>query len=503
MSITRLISYVFKPRQKQIENFNRNGIDIQYNQLHYLLKKGRHTAFGKKYGFNKITDYRSFSRFVPLYTYESLYPYIERMLKGEKNILWPSDIKWFAKSSGTTNDKSKYIPVSKEGLRNCHYAGGRDSLALYLKNNPESRIFNGKALILGGSLDKSNLSNQIQLGDLSAVMIKNIPSIANLIRVPDKNIALMDEWIAKLEAITEKVIYENVTNLSGVPSWFLVLIKSILQKTGKTSLTEVWPNLEVFFHGGISFDPYVEQYKALIPSSTMHYQETYNASEGFFGIQNNPQDKSMLLMLDYGVFYEFIPLEQLEKENPSLVPLEGIEAGKHYAMVITTNSGLWRYMIGDTIQFTSKDPYKFLITGRTKQFMNAFGEELMVHNADAAFKNACRKTHAIIKDYTAAPVYMSSKATGHHQWLVEFERFPDSIELFTSVFDETLKTVNSDYEAKRYNNMILSLPEIIIARENLFYDWLEHKNKLGGQHKVPRLSNDRKYMDELLLMNIR
>lgn len=502
MNITKAISYVFAPRAQKIISYNASGPEIQYRQLLYLTKQARNTEIGQLHNFANVKNYSDFTETLPIHDYEDISPYIKRMMSGEQNILWPTTIRQFAKSSGTTNDKSKFIPVSKEGLRDCHYGGGRDCVALYLQNNPQSRFFSGKGLILGGSFKKPLPSDRCLTGDLSAIMIKNIPSLANLVRVPDKKIALMDEWETKLEAISDSVIRQNVTNLSGVPSWFMVLIKKILDKTGKTYLTDIWPNLEVFFHGGISFDPYREQYKELIPSPNMHYMETYNASEGFFGIQNDPSDKSMLLMLDYGIFYEFIPFDGTEKNDIRPVPLEGIELDKHYAVVISTNSGLWRYRIGDTIKFTSKDPYKFIITGRTKHFINAFGEELMVHNADKALVFACNNTGAVIKDYTAAPVYMSDKSNGRHQWMIEFEKKPASIDAFTDYLDTALKEANSDYEAKRYKNITLAPPVVEIARENLFHDWLNEKNKLGGQHKVPRLSNDRRYMDELLKMNM-
>jgi len=474
---------------------------MQQKRLDSLLACAKNTEIGKLYRFAEIKNYADFSKNVPLHSYEAIAPYIKRMINGEQNILWHSNIRRFAKSSGTTGDKSKFIPVSNEGLKDCHYAGGWDCLALYFHNNPQSRILSGKALTLGGSLEKINPSKHYVSGDLSAIMIKDIPFFVNFVRTPSKKVALMDEWEAKLEAISAEVIKENVTNLSGVPSWFLVLLKYILNKTGKTYLTDVWPNLEVFFHGGINFEPYMEQYQALIPSPNMHYMETYNASEGFFGIQDSFDDKSMLLMLDYGIFYEFIPLEQIDLPNPQTVPLEGIETDKHYAPVISTNNGLWRYVIGDTIKFTSKNPYKFLITGRTKHFLNAFGEELMVHNTDQALVKACKQTGAIVREYTVTPVYMSSKLNGRHQWMIEFEKKPDSPEIFTQCLDAALKELNSDYEAKRYKDMTLSMPKIEIARDNLFLDWLDAKNKLGGQHKVPRLSSDRRYMDELLEMN--
>ena len=502
-NLTKIASRFFVSRIAEISLYRTVGSEIQQNQLHSLLVCAKNTEIGQLYQFSKIKNYSGFSNNVPLHTYEEMAPYIKRMLNGAQNILWPSKIYRFAQSSGTTGDKSKFIPVSNEGLRNCHYAGGRDCLALYLCHHPQSRIFSGKGLVLGGSLKKLDISQRQVCGDLSAILIKNLSFLANYLRTPGKKIALMNEWEAKLEAISRRVIKENVTNLSGVPSWFLVLLKKILNQTGKTYLTDIWPNIEVFFHGGINFEPYKEQYRALIPSPDMHYMETYNASEGFFGIQDALDDKSLLLMLDYGIFYEFIPLEQINLPNPQTLPLEGIELHKHYAPVITTNNGLWRYIIGDTIQFTSKNPYKFLITGRTKHFINAFGEELMIHNTDQALVKACKQTGAIIREYTVAPIYISSKLTGCHQWLIEFEKKPDSPAVFTRCLDRALKELNSDYEAKRYKDMTLSEPKIEIARDHLFYNWLERKNKLGGQHKVPRLSNDRRYMDELLKMNDR
>jgi hypothetical protein len=438
---------------------------------------------------------------VPVQTYDDIKSYVERMRQGEQNILWPSDIIWFAKSSGTTNDKSKFLPVSSEALKNIHYKGGADAVALYLSQNPQSRFFSGKGLILGGSHSPNLNSNHSLVGDLSAILMENINPLVNFIRVPQKRIALMDEWESKIEALANNTINKDVTNLSGVPSWMLVLIKRILEKTGKTSLEEVWPNLEVFFHGGVAFTPYREQYRQVIHSPKMHYMETYNASEGYFGTQSDLTDPAMLLMIDYDVFYEFIPMDEVGKENPKAYCLEEVEIGRNYAVVISTSCGLWRYMIGDTVRFTQKNPYKFVITGRTKHFINAFGEELIVDNAEKGLAKACAETGAQITDYTAAPVFMDEHAKCRHQWLIEFATMPDSVERFARILDDTLKTVNSDYEAKRWKDIALQPLEVIVAREGLFHDWLAQKGKLGGQHKIPRLSNTREYIEQMLPLN--
>jgi hypothetical protein len=423
------------------------------------------------------------------------------MRQGERDILWPGQVRWYAKSSGTTNDKSKFIPVSKDGLKDTHYAGGRDAVAWYLGNNPHSRIFDGKALILGGShAPNYNLKNSL-VGDLSAILIENINPLVNLVRVPKKETALLSDFELKRDRIAHEAIKENVSNLSGVPSWMLSVMTRVLEITGKDNLSEVWPNLEMFFHGGVAFTPYREQYKKLVPSANMHYMETYNASEGFFGIQNDPSDLSMSLMLDYGVFYEFISMDEIESPNPHVLPLWGVETGKNYAILISTSSGLWRYMIGDTVRFTSTNPYKFIITGRTKFFINAFGEELIVDNAEVGLAEACRQTGAQVLEYTAAPVFMDEEGKCRHQWLVEFAKEPEDIALFARILDETLQHVNSDYEAKRYKDITLQSLELVVARKGLFHDWLASKGKLGGQHKVPRLSNNRVYIEEMMAFN--
>jgi hypothetical protein len=463
-----------------------------------IVQKATETEWGKKYGYAAINNIPDFQKAVPLQNYDDIRPYVDRLRDGESNILWPGEIKWFAKSSGTTNDKSKFIPVSKEALEDCHFRAGKDVLAIYTNQYPETKIFTGKGLTLGGSHRINNFSNQSFYGDLSAILIENIPFWADFIRTPKSEIALMEKWEEKIEKIAESTTKENVTNIAGVPSWNLVLMKYILEYTGKSNLLEIWPNLELFTHGGVSFGPYREQFKRLIPSPNMHYMETYNASEGFFAIQDDPNHDDMLLMLDYGIFYEFIPLEQLALPNPEVLTIEKVELNRNYAMVITTNSGLWRYIIGDTVIFTSLSPHKIKISGRTKHFINVFGEELMIDNAEKALVIACEKTGAQIKEYTAGPIFMEENANGTHEWLIEFEKEPESMEYFASLLDNALCSVNSDYEAKRYKNITLRFPIIRNVKKGLFFEWLKEKGKLGGQNKVPRLSNSRQYIDELL-----
>ena len=469
--------------------------------LKRLTSKAENTEWGREHGFASLSTYEDFAASSPVNTYEDLKQAIDRMRQGERDILWPGQVRWYAKSSGTTNDKSKFIPVSKDGLKDTHYAGGRDAVTWYLGNNPHSRIFDGKALILGGShAPNYNLKNSL-VGDLSAILIENINPLVNLVRVPKKETALLADFELKRDRIAHEAVKENVTNLSGVPSWMLSVMNRVLEITGKDNLSEVWPNLEMFFHGGVAFTPYREQYKKLIPSANMHYMETYNASEGFFGIQDDPSDLSMSLMLDYGVFYEFIPMDEIENPNPHVLPLWGVETGKNYAMLISTSSGLWRYMIGDTVRFTSTNPYKFIITGRTKFFINAFGEELIVDNAEVGLAEACRQTGAQVLEYTAAPVFMDGEGKCRHQWLIEFAKAPEDVSQFARILDETLQQVNSDYEAKRYKDITLQSLELVVARKGLFHDWLASKGKLGGQHKVPRLSNNRVHIEEMLAFN--
>lgn len=499
--INSIISLVNFRRISQIEFFKQNPIEVQKEMLFSLLKKASNTDIGRKYDFNTILSVKTFQERVPVQDYEGLKPFVERLRAGEKNLLWPGEVKWFAKSSGTTSSKSKFIPVTQDSLEDCHFRGGKDVGAIFNKNYPENNIFSGKCLTLGGSHQINNFSNDSYFGDLSAILIENLPFWTHFMRTPSQDIALLDEWETKLERITEATIKENVTSLAGVPSWFLVLIRHVLAKTGKTNLSEVWPSLELFVHGGINFTPYRDQYKALIPSNNMKYMETFNASEGFFAIQDDPSTQAMLLMLDYGIFYEFMPLDQLESDSPKLLTLEEIELNTDYAMVITTNGGLWRYMIGDTVRFISKQPFRLIISGRTKLYINAFGEEVMIDNAERALHEACAQTDALIREYTAAPMYMSSNDKGCHQWLIEFEKAPESMESFTAILDLTLQSLNSDYEAKRYKNITLQQPLVTIARRNLFFDWMKSLDKLGGQNKVPRLSNNREIIDSLLVIN--
>ena len=501
MSLTSIVGKVFLPRQMNLQRHQTDAELLQATVLRHLLEKAAETEYGRNHLFNNTRSYDDFARNVPINTYEDLKGDIDRMRHGESNVLWPGQIRWYAKSSGTTNDKSKFIPVSHDGLHGIHYAGGFDTVALYLRNNPKSRMFDGKGLILGGSHSPNyNLPGSL-VGDLSAILIENINPLANLVRVPKKQTALLSDFEVKRDRIARETLKKNVTNLSGVPSWMMSVLVRVLELSGKEHLEEVWPNLEVFFHGGIAFTPYRSQYEKLITSPKTHYMETYNASEGFFGIQDDPADKSMLLMLDYDVFYEFIPLEEVGKSNPTVVPLTGVELNKNYAMVISTSCGLWRYMIGDTVMFTSRNPYKFVITGRTKYFINAFGEELIQDNAEKGLQEACRETGAEVKEYTAAPVFMDQNAKCRHQWVIEFAQMPDSVEHFADVLDKSLQQINSDYEAKRFHDITLQHLEVVVAREGLFDDWLKSKGKLGGQHKVPRLANNRNIIDEVLEMN--
>lgn len=503
MNITKLLNKVyFAPRLKEIELYTEHAGELQAGVLKRLVRMAANTEWGKKYDYASIRTYEDFKKRLPIQTYEEIKPYVARLRAGEQNLLWPSEIRWFAKSSGTTNDKANSFRSAKSLCKTLIIKAGKMLLPSIWESIPKA-VFFRKGLILGGSHSPNLNSNHSLVGDLSAILIQNVHPLVNYIRVPSKEIALMSEFEPKMEAIANSTIHANVTNLSGVPSWMLVLVKHILEKTGKQSLEEVWPNLEVFFHGGVAFTPYREQYRQVIKSSKMHYVETYNASEGYFGTQNDPNDPAMLMMIDYGVFYEFIPLEDVGKENPRICCLEEVELNKNYAMVISTSAGLWRYMIGDTVKFTNNRPYKFVITGRTKHFINAFGEELIVDNAEKGLSKACAATGAQIVDYSAAPVFMDEHAKCRHQWLIEFAKMPDDLDKFAKILDDTLKEVNSDYEAKRQNDLALQPLEIIVARRNLFHDWLDSKGKLGGQHKIPRLSNTREYIEEMLKLNFK
>ena len=499
MSLTKIVNKLyFQPRRRELERYVTDGETIQREVMQYLVERAKDTEYGRKHLFSTIKSYEDFVQNIPVNTYEELKSDIDRMRHGERNVLWPGTVRWYAKSSGTTNDKSKFIPVSDEGLQQIHYQGGKDVVALYLRNNPKSKLFDGKGLILGGSHSPNyNISNSL-VGDLSAILIENINPLANLVRVPKKRTALLSDFEVKRDAIARETLSKNVTNLSGVPSWMLSVLVRVMELSGKAHLEDVWPNLEVFFHGGIAFTPYRSQYEQLITSPNMHYMETYNASEGFFGIQSDPTDKSLLLMVDYDVFYEFIPMSEFGSEHPTIIPLEGVQTGVNYAMLITTSCGLWRYVIGDTVSFTSTQPYKFIITGRTKYFINAFGEELIMDNAEQGLAYACAQTGAEVREYTAAPVFMNEQAKCRHQWLIEFATPPNSIAHFAELLDQQLQTLNSDYEAKRFHDITLQPLEVIVARKGLFNDWMKANGKLGGQHKVPRLSNSRKNIEALL-----
>lgn len=502
MNPTRILNkFYFARRQKAIEKYAQHAEELQMEVMHHLISSAKDTLWGKDHNFGNIDGYQDFASFMSVNSYEELKSYIHQMREGKPDILWPGKVVWFAKSSGTTNDKSKFIPVSKEGLKGIHYKGGTDCVSSYLAIHPKSKIFKGKSLILGGSHEPNLNTPNSMVGDLSAILIENVPKAVNLTRIPKKKVALLSDFEQKRDQIAEIAMHKNVTNISGVPSWMMAVLTRMMEIAGEKNLDNIWPNLEVFFHGGVAFTPYREQYKKIITNPDMVYMETYNASEGFFGIQTDINDPAMTLMIDYGVFYEFIPMSEFGKPDPKVVPLWGVETGVNYAMAISTTCGLWRYIIGDTVMFTQKNPYKFIITGRTKHFINAFGEELIVDNAEKGLEQACIATGAQVKEYTAAPIFMDDNAKCRHQWLVEFAKEPESVEEFAAILDRSLQAINSDYEAKRYKNITLQPLEIIKAKEGLFDLWLKNKGKLGGQHKIPRLSNNRTYIDELLQLN--
>lgn len=500
--INSIASWVLKQRIHQIELFLKYPNEVQEELLMTLIRSSENTVLGKQYNFESVKSYHTFQERVPVSTYEDLESLIERTRKGEQNVFWNEPIKWFAKSSGTTNSKSKFIPVSNQALEDCHYKAGKDLLCLYLNNNENSSLFTGKSLRLGGSKQLYE-DNKTFFGDLSAILIDNMPFWAEFSSTPSNKTSLMSEWETKLLAIVNETKVENVTSFAGVPSWMMVLLNKVLEETGKTNLFEIWPNLEVYFHGGVSFDPYREQYKKILPRDSFKYYEIYNASEGFFAIQDLNNSSDLLLMLDYGIFYEFIPMDTFGTSNQKVIRLAEVELHKNYAVVITTNSGLWRYLIGDTVRFTSLNPYRIRITGRTKHHINVFGEELMVENTDMAIAKTCILTNTEVKDYTVAPIFMDGKEKGAHEWIIEFKKQPEDILKFSQLLDENIQSLNSDYEAKRYNNMTLNPLKVNVARENLFYDWLKEQDKLGGQHKVPRLSNSRDYIEKLLLLQLK
>lgn len=500
--INSVMTWLMQKRIHQIELFIKYPYEVQQEVFQNLIHTAQNTEFGKKYHFKEIKNRQDFINRVPVHAYEEFYPYIDRLLHGEQNILWPTPIKWFAKSSGTTNAKSKFIPVSQEALEGCHFKGGKDLISIYVNNYPETQVFSGKNLAIGGSQQINQLDEHTNsfTGDVSAVLMKNLPFWAQLSRTPKLEIALMDNWEEKIEKIARATIHENVTSMAGVPTWTLVLLQRILEVTHSKNMLEVWPNLELFIHGAVSFTPYQPLFEKLIPSSQMHYLETYNATEGFFGIQDQKESKEMLLMLDYGIYYEFIPAEDFDSDTPKTFDISEVEVGKNYAVVITTNAGLWRYKIGDTIKFTSLYPFRFIISGRTKHFINAFGEEVIVENAETAIAKACEQTDALVENFTAAPRYIGDGTKGCHEWIIEFSRAPKSLEEFTDVLDQSLRAVNSDYDAKRVRDIAVEKPVIHKAPRGTFYDWMKKRGKLGGQNKVPRLANHREYVEELLAM---
>ncbi|MDC3198426.1 GH3 auxin-responsive promoter family protein [Flavobacteriaceae bacterium] len=495
--VNSVASWFLKKRFHQIDLFLKYPHEVQNELLMSLISTSKDTEIGEKFDFNSIRNYRDFTQRVPVSSYEDYQNLIERSRKGEKNIFWPKPINWFAKSSGTTSAKSKFIPVSADSLEDCHYAAGKDLLCMYLNNNENSTLFNGKNLRLGGSKELYE-ENGTTFGDLSAILIDNMPLWAEFSSTPGNKVSLMSDWEYKMQAIVNETINENVTSLAGVPSWMLVLLNNVLESTGNKNILDVWPNLEVYFHGGVSFLPYVDQYKSIIPSKSFKYYEIYNASEGFFAIQDRNQSDELLLMLDYGIFYEFIPMQTHGTPTEVLIPLSQVEKGINYAIVITTNAGLWRYKIGDTILFTSTKPYRIKVTGRTKHFINVFGEELIIENTDKALKIVAKKTKSEILDYTVAPIFMEGKTKGAHEWIIEFKTPPKDLGYFNELLDNSLKSINSDYESKRYKNITLNKPVIHSAKQGLFYKWMKRNDKLGGQHKIPRLSNSRDFLEELL-----
>lgn len=493
-----IVSWYFKKRIEEVQRVIENPVQSQEIVFKDLIEHGAYTEFGEHYDFKSIKTFDDFRKRVPIHEYEDLKPYINKMMEGEQNVLWPSEIKWFAKSSGTTSDKSKFIPVSFEALESCQFKGGRDMLTFYCHNNPDTKIFEGKGLILGGSHQVNPANKSSYCGDLSAVLMNNLPFWVNILRTPKQKIALLDNWEIKLEQMAQATVNENVTSISGVPTWAMVLCDRLMEIKGADTMLDIWPNLELYMHGGVSFDPYRLEFQKRIPSKNMHYMESYNASEGFFGIQSHSNQDGMLLMLDYGVYYEFLPVSDIGNPDAKTYSIGEVETGVNYALIISTNAGLWRYMIGDTIEFTSLKPYTFRITGRTKLFINTFGEELMINNAEKAIAQASKLTNSVVRDYTAGPIYFQQGNKAGHEWLIEFDTEPQDLQAFQEILDRTLKSVNSDYEAKRQGDLALHPPLIRVCNQGTFHTWLKQKDKLGGQHKVPRLSNDRGILEEIL-----
>lgn len=493
-----IISWFIKKRIHQIELFCKYPEDVQYELLFALIKKAKDTSWGKQYDYKSISSYQDYISRVPISSYEDLYPHINQIMKGHQNVLWPTKITWFAKSSGTTNARSKFIPVSKEALKDCHFKAGKDMLSIYLNNYPNPNVMAGRTLSIGGSHQINELNPNTFYGDVSAVLTQNLPWWAQIIRTPSLKTALLDSWESKIDEMIKECTEQNVTGLAGVPTWTIILIQEIVKHKKVDNILDIWPNLELFVHGAVAFGPYEKIFKELIPNDNMNYLEVYNASEGCFGIQDQPGTKEMLLMLDYGVFYEFIPMEEWGNENPKTLTINEVEVGKNYAVVITTNSGLWRYAIGDTIKFTSRYPFRIKVSGRTKHFINAYGEEVIVENADAGIQKACDATGAVIEEYTAGPKYFESGSNGRHEWIIEFKQLPVDLNMFIDVLDKTIREINSDYDAKRQKDLALKLPIVHVAPKGTFYKWMKKRNKLGGQHKVPRLANNREYLDEIV-----
>jgi hypothetical protein len=502
MPLNSLFSWVIKKRIHQIELFKKYPVEVQTESFQKLVDEAALTRFGLEHNFSNIRSIKDFQQVVPIRTYEDFKPYIDLLREGQQNVLWPSKLKWFAKSSGTTDAKSKFIPVTQEALEECHYKGGKDLLALWYNLKPDAKLYAGKTLVVGGSSKINPFNEEGYTGDLSAIIIRNLPIWVELRRIPSRDIALMENWEEKIEAMAQATKEEDVSILAGVPSWTLVLLKRIMELKGTNNIKEIWPNLELYMHGGVSFKPYRAQFEKLIPSPNMGYVETYNASEGFFAIQDQLNSEELLLMMDYGIFYEFLPVEEIGAKNPRTVGLNDVEIGRNYALIISTNAGLWRYMVGDTVKFTNKFPFRIQVSGRTKHFINAFGEELMVENSDYAIQQASIKTGALVSDYTAAPIYMGDDAQGAHEWAIEFEKAPDCINSFRTELDNALKSVNTDYEAKRAFDLNLRAPEIRVLPQGSFYNWLKKNGKLGGQHKIPRLSNERGLLEEILKMQV-
>lgn len=498
MPVNALFSFLIKKRLQQIEMFRDHPHEAQLEVFMQLINNARYTEWGRQYDYSTIHTQEQFRSRVPLQDYEQVKPYVDRMRKGEQNLLWPTEIKWFSKSSGTTNDRSKFIPVSREALEDCHYRGGKDLIALHLDQFPQSRLYQGMSLVVGGSSTIEQFRPEAYSGDLSAIIIRNLPVWVEIRRTPGMEIALMENWEEKIEQMARSTMREDVRSIAGVPSWTLIILKRILEITGKRHMLEVWPDLELFMHGGVSFRPYKQQFQELIPSANMDYMETYNASEGFFAAQDRWKADDLLLMLDYGIFYEFIPLAELGRDQPRTLLLHEVRAGEQYALVISTNAGLWRYVPGDLVRFTSVEPYRLQVSGRTKSFINAFGEELMVDNAERGLQQACKATGAQVSEFTAGPVYMEGGARGGHEWIIEFSQPPPSLDRFITEMDQALRALNSDYDAKRTNDLIMQRPLVHEVPSGTFYAWMKKRDKLGGQNKVPRLANDRTHLEALL-----